>query len=280
VFTRGVLGELLHRGSNEVFSDVVRRYVEDPEDKTHGELFSEIYAYLGKEQRNEYYYMNTLLNKLLAGFHSVETTTALSKIRIGQAIADFVMINGEGSIYVLEVKSELDNFDRLRHQVSNYFKAFGKVTVLVSKQNFGRVERVLAEFGKMGEFIGIRALSASNTISRDCRREPKQFDDCLDHGSIFAILRKREYENALMRHWGNIPQVPPVFHFQACLERFRQIPILEAQNLAFDELKKRNKITKTAFESIQHELKSVIYFSELTSKLPEIEQLLQTAYAG
>ena len=55
VFTRGVLGDLLQNGSNEVFDYVVSRYVNDPENKTHGELFSEIYAHLGKEKRNEYY---------------------------------------------------------------------------------------------------------------------------------------------------------------------------------------------------------------------------------
>jgi hypothetical protein len=120
VFTRGVISDLLQSGSNDVFDCVVRRYVNDPKSKTHGEIFSEIYARLGKEKRNEYYYMNTLLNKLLVGIHSVKTTTALSKVRIGEAIADFVMLNGEGKIYALEVKSELDNFYRLEKQVRNY----------------------------------------------------------------------------------------------------------------------------------------------------------------
>lgn len=60
-------------------------------------------------------HMNTLLNKLLVGKHSVNTTTALAQVRIDQHIADFVMINGEGKLY--EIKSELDNFDRLYDQL-------------------------------------------------------------------------------------------------------------------------------------------------------------------
>jgi hypothetical protein len=63
IFTRGVICDLLQSGASDVFDCVVRRYVNDPESKTHGELFSEIYAHLGREKRNEYYYMNTLLNK-------------------------------------------------------------------------------------------------------------------------------------------------------------------------------------------------------------------------
>jgi hypothetical protein len=145
VFTRGVIGELIQNGSNEMFDYVVRRYVNDPANRTHGELFSEIYAHLGKEQRNEYYYMNTLLNKLLVGIHSVNTTTALSQIHIGRHIADFVMINGEGKVY--EIKSDLDNFDRLHDQLSDYFKAFSKVSVLSTIHEYERVERILAELG-------------------------------------------------------------------------------------------------------------------------------------
>ena len=59
--------------------------------------------------------MNTLLNKLLVGIHNVNTTTTLSQIRIGHSIADFAMINGEGQVY--EIKSGLDNFDRLYDQL-------------------------------------------------------------------------------------------------------------------------------------------------------------------
>ncbi len=279
VFTRGVIRELIQNGSNEVFDYVVRRYVNDPADRTHGELFSEIYAHLGKEQRNEYYYMNTLLNKLLVGIHSVNTTTALSQIHIGRHIADFVMINGEGKVY--EIKSDLDNFDRLYDQLSDYFKAFSKVSVLSTIHEYERVERILAELGDMGAAVGIYVMNDKNLwFNSKSRREPKQFDDNLDHSCIFKLLRKREYENVLLHYFSEIPQVKPVLHFRACLEQFQTIPILDAQNLAFNELKKRNRITKTVFESIQAELKSVVYFSGLSHKLADIDRLLQSTYRG
>lgn len=153
IFTRRVLNDLLVNGTSEVFNYVVQRYVNDPQDKTHGQIFSEIYHSLGEDNRNEYYYMNTLLNKLLVGIHSVHTTTALSQLHIGQHIADFVMLNGEGKVY--EIKSDLDNFDRLHDQIQDYFSAFSKVSVLASIHEYDRVQKLLKDFGDMGEAVGI-----------------------------------------------------------------------------------------------------------------------------
>jgi len=279
VFTRGVITDLIERGSNDVFDYVVKRYINDSEQKTHGQIISEIYLCLGNEHRNEYYYMNTLLNRLLCGNkHNVNTTTALSQIRIGGHIADFVMINGEGRVY--EVKSDLDNYDRLHDQLSDYYRAFSKVSVLADVHERERVERLLTELGDMGEAVGIYNLTERNTIGWMNGREPAQFDDNLDHSCIFKLLRKREYENVILQMFGELPQVAPVFHFRACLERFGKIPIKQAQDMAMKELKKRNKIPKTVFESIQPELKSTIYFAGLSRKLPQLEKILQSNYGG
>lgn len=277
VFTRKVICDLLQGKQNDVFDYVVKRYINDPESKKHGELISEIYAHLGKQQRNEYYYMNTLLNKLLDGIHNVNTTAAFSQIRIGHSIADFVMINGEGRVY--EIKSDLDNFDRLHDQLSDYYRAFSKVSVLASIHELEKVKQVLSTFGDMGDAVGIYVLSEQNTIfNKERSREPVAFNDMLDHANIFKLLRKREYENVLLQYFGQIPQSDPVFHFKICLEYFGKIPIYDAQKLAYQELKKRNRITIEEFVAIQPELKSVIYFSGLIRKLPELNELLQTRY--
>jgi hypothetical protein len=279
VFTRKVLDELLVKGSNEIFDYVVKRYINAPESKTHEQIFSEIYVHLGKENRNEYYYMNTLLDKLLVGIHSVNTTTALSQVHIGQHIADFVMLNGEGQVY--EIKSDLDSFDRLYDQLCDYFTAFSKVSVLASINEHEKLQRVLSGFGVMGNAVGIYVLSGDDTIfSRTRSREPSQFNENLNHTSIFKLLRKREYESIIQKYFGELPKVAPVFHFRACLEQFEKIPILEAQKSVTIELKKRNTITKTDFSRVQNELKSVVYFSCLYRKLPILEDFLRTSYGA
>lgn len=278
VFTRKVIADLIECGRNEIFDVVVQLYIDDPESKTHGQIISEIYTHLGREHRNEYYYMNTLLNKLLVGIHSVNTTAALSQVRVGEHIADFVMINGEFRAY--EIKSNLDSFERLYDQISDYFKAFSKVSLLTSrKHEYEKIEEILRGLGDFGDAVGIYLLNGKGEyFSKDYRREPKQYNYCLDHTCIFKLLRKMEYENVLMNHYKVLPEVAPVFYFQECLTWFKQIPILEAQDLARTELKKRNKICKTVFDRIQPELKSTMYFAELSSKLPQLEALLQSNY--
>lgn len=277
VFTRKVICDLLEGKNNDVFDYVVKKHIDAPESKKHCELISEIYAHLGRQQRNEYYYMNTLLNKLLNGIHNVNTTAAFSQVRIGHSIADFVMINGEGRVY--EIKSDLDNFDRLYDQLTDYYRAFSKVSVLASIDELEKVKKILYDFGKIGEAVGIYVLSKQDKIfSKERSREPLELNSMLEHSSIFKLLRKNEYENVLLQYFGEIPHTKPVFHFRVCLDYFKKIPILDAQRLAYRELKKRSKITIEEFETIQTELKSVIYFSGLVHKLPELNELLETRY--
>ena len=278
VFTRGVISDLIVNGTNEVFDYVVREYIDEPESKTHGEIISEIYLYLNKQKRNEYFYVNTLLNRLLVGIHSVNTTTALSQVRIAHRIADFVMINGEGRAY--EIKTPLDNFDRLSDQLKDYFKAFSKVSLLTSSPNeFEKVVARLDQLGDMGEAVGVYHMNDEDIyFNRSYRRNPKQFNEYLEHHCVFKLLRKNEYESIIKNCFNELPCTEPVFYFKTCLAMFEQIPILVAQDLAFKELKKRNKITKIEFNMIPDELKSVIYFSNLSSKMPQLMQLLETNY--
>jgi hypothetical protein len=278
VFSQNVLSDLMYAGNSGVFDYVVQRYASNPENKTYGELISEIYEHLGKEKRNEYYYKNTLLNKLLIGKHSVNTTTALSQVRIGKSIADFVMINGEGKIYVFEIKSELDNLNRLENQLRDYYKVFSKASVVVPENEFEKTNHFLSQFSDIGDYVGIYTLTERNTFSEQFKKEPSQFNKFLEHKHIFKLLRKYEYENILRLYFGSVPQTEPVFHFKKCLKQFYKIPVLKAQILAFQELKKRNKITKSDFNLVQSELKSVVYFSKLSQSLVALNQLLQTRY--
>jgi hypothetical protein len=93
-------------------------------------------------------------------------------------------------------------------------------------------------------------------------------------------MRKYEYEDVLYQYYREIPKTPPAFHFKACLEQFKHIPILTAQDMVFSQLKKRNRIEKTKLDSIQRELTSVVYFSELSIMIPALEQFLQKKYKG
>ena len=140
-FTRNTFKQVIDDGESPAYIAAIRRYIVDPAEKTNGECISEIYQYLKKEYQNEYFYKNTLLNKLLLGIHSPRTTTALTEVPVGNSKADFILLNGKAVVY--EIKTALDNFDRLDGQIEDYYKAFSRVVVVTSEKNFDSVQQKL-----------------------------------------------------------------------------------------------------------------------------------------
>jgi len=277
VFSQNVMHDLLRNGSNEIYSSVVKQYVKNPEKKRNSQIFKEMYRHLGTEYRNEYFYQNTLLNHLLVNAHNADTTTVLSQLRIDKSIADFVMINGEARVY--EIKSDLDSFSRLESQLKDYFKAFSKVSVLISASARDKVTKLISGFSDFGVCVGIYSMNAQGLIiESEIVKEPVEYHKLLDHTCIFHLLRKYEYENVLRTYFGFVPESDPVFHLRMCLAKFKEIPISDAQRLTYCELKKRRKISSKEFNSIQKEIKSVVYFSELIHKVPEVNEFLKAYY--
>ncbi len=254
LFTQNVFFALLYDNDNTTYGTVIQRYVNDPEAKDNGTLISEIYEFMSKSYRNEYFYQNTLLNKLLLGKHSVNTTSALTQIPIGKSKADFILINGEAVVY--EIKTELDSLDRLDAQLKDYYKAFDHVCVVTSESHYECVLNIL----KVAP-VGIYVLTQQNTISSTMKKEPTADGSSLDYTAIFKVLHKREYENILMQYYGELPIASQVFYYGECLKLFSQIPILVAYSTALRELKKRNKILVNDFQKAPYELKSLMYFS-------------------
>ena len=125
LFTQNVFFDMIDTNDNTTYGAVIQRFVNDYENKDNGALISEVYRFMSKSYRNEYFYQNTLLNKLLLGKHSINTTTALTQIPISKSKADFILINGKAVVY--EIKTELDTFERLDTQLRDYFKAFNHV---------------------------------------------------------------------------------------------------------------------------------------------------------
>ena len=77
LFTQNVFFDMIDTNDNTTYGAVIQRFVNDYENKDNGALISEVYRFMSKSYRNEYFYQNTLLNKLLLGKHSINTTTCL-----------------------------------------------------------------------------------------------------------------------------------------------------------------------------------------------------------
>ena len=274
LFTQNVFFDMIDTNDNTTYGTVIQRFVNDYENKDNGALISEVYRFMSKSYRNEYFYQNTLLNKLLLGKHSINTTTALTQIPISKSKADFILINGKAVVY--EIKTELDTFERLDTQLRDYFKAFNHVCVVTSDSQYDRAASLLQNTP-----VGIYALTPQNTISSKLRKEPQEDNSRLDYTAIFNVLQKKEYENILLQYFGELPVASQAFYYGECLKHFSQIPILEAYTMALKQLKKRNRIEISEFEKIPYELKSLIYFSRpSTSDWHAINVFLNQKYGG
>lgn len=245
--------KLVYSGNSRILDVVVDRFLSDASKKNNETILIDIYKVLSKFHRNEYFYQNTLLNKLLLGRHSVNTTTALTQLPIAKSKADFVLINGRAIVY--EIKTELDSFDRLKTQLNDYYKAFNTVCVVTSENQYAKAFKILKESP-----VGINVLTSKNQLSSSLRKEPKEYNDQLSHRVIFKLLRKYEFENILLEYFKCLPNSCQAFYYEACMEMFSQIPMQVAYQMLLKQLKLRNQIKIKNFKNVPYELKSLIYF--------------------
>ena len=246
LFTQYNFDDLIQGQKNDVYISVIKRFVQDPLSKNNGEIISEIYSYMSKNYRNEYFYQNTLLNKLLLGRHSINTTTALTQIPINKSKADFILINGKAVVY--EIKTELDNFERLKNQINDYYKAFSHVCVVTCEEYYKKLIKILKNTN-----VGICILTNKNTLRFE--KEPVADFSNITHKHLFKVLHKKEFEDILLEIFKKLPQATPAFYYDECYNWFESIPIMDAYKETLIQLKKRNKITKEEFNRVPYELK-------------------------
>lgn len=273
-FSRNTFRHCFENGCDKVYGQVIKRYVDNGNGKCNSELISEIYNVLKDEYRNEYFYKNTLLNKLLLGVHSVNTTTALTEIPVAKSKADFVLINGKAVVY--EIKTELDNLERLDSQIEDYYKAFDHVAVITYPQNVDALKRKIENVGKP---VGIYVLQKRGTIKTI--EKPGEYRKSLDADVLFRLLRKEEYEEIILNRYGYLPDVSAFKYYSECKKMFLKIPLEEAYISVLKNLKKRTKIIKEEFEKIPYELKFLAYFMNLRADdYNKITNFLNESYGG
>lgn len=258
-FTQRTIKALISSDEDSsVFCKVVRRYnMPHSNNTSNGEMISEIYQYIAGSYRNEYLYKNTLLNKLLINSHRINTTVALTEVPIANSKADFIMINGKAVVY--EIKTELDTFDRLENQISDYFKAFDHVCVVTSE---AQEPELIEKFS--GTPVGLYVLTKRNSIRK--LKEPETFRDKLDLNVIFKILNKCEYESITKALCGRLPDVKPVKYYRECKRLVCEYPVETVYPLFLKELKKRSRIDIIDFSMIPDALHFLVYFSRYDNK--------------
>lgn len=272
VFTRTVIKNILEKRMDPVFESAVNTFLLSTSEMSYAESFDALYEIIKANYRNEYFYKNTLLNKLLLGIHSPRTTTALTEIPIAKAKGDFILINGKAVVY--EIKTELDNFERLENQIVNYYKAFDHVSIITCEAN---KEYLLDKYKNTS--LGLYILNKRGTISEISK--PLSDTSLLETDEIFNILRKNEFENVI-KHFGHkLPDVSQFEYYDTCKELFYKIDKVMLYERFIAELKKRGGNKSTNFDKVPVSLKFLSYFSDFSdSQYNRLNTVLLSNYEG
>jgi hypothetical protein len=271
-FSKSMVADLLSQKKNSVFDSVIKRYVKNPDGKTYDELVSEIYTYMSKEYRTEYLYKNTILNKLLFAKHDYKNTVALTELPIDKSKADFVMINGRGVVY--EIKTELDNLDRIESQIQDYYKAFTEVVVVTYEGNLQKV------MDTVPQSVGIMTLTKRQALKSV--RNAEIVDKYLDYYTIFKILRKNEFEQILLDNKLKLPEVIQFEYYRECYNLIKSIDTTKLQKDMLEQLKTRMRIETVEFcLGSPKELRFLTYFDNtLRTKRVEFGTVMKKHYGG
>ena len=212
-------------------------------------VLDSLYSEFKKNYKCEYVYKNTIVNKILLGRHSLNTSTLISELNVGKSKADIVIFNGTSTVY--EIKTELDSLNRLEAQLEDYLKCFDKIYVITTLENIKKLENKLS--GK----IGLIEYTKRGTLREHKKAESNKRN--IDKKSLFSLFRKNEMLNKIKKIGFEIPDVHPRYLREECEKIFLKLSNEEAHNIAIEEIKKR-KIKNEQKEIIEMAPESLKFF--------------------
>lgn len=257
-FTKNWLSQLIAGKVNSNYEQVIDRYIDAPLNKTNGEIILDIYNLMNKKYRNEYIYKNEILNQILLKKHKPGQSTALSELQVGKAIADFAIINGKGVIY--EIKTELDNLERLENQINEYYKAFTFVNIVTYSDNY---EVVREKINCINPNVGILVMKRKNI---KVMKDALEYTDKLEFETIFKMLRKKEFEDIIVSEYKLLPKVSQFDYYKECKNILSKIPVDVFQKKVLEKLKLRNISAFDNINNIPHQLKFLCYSMNINNK--------------
>lgn len=241
ILSNSTFDKLVRQNNNKYVLSKSKRY--DKEfikfcNPTYKEYFEHIYNALEANYRNEYVYKNSIINKILLGKYSLDTTTAINEFRVGKSIADLLLLNGTSKVF--EIKTELDNAERVINQLKDYKKVFKEIYLVTHNSLISKYKKIVSSD------IGLIALTENHSLKTI--REAEENTN-IENKSIIKCLRKVEYSNIIKKYFGELPKVSDFDFFKACAELIEKIPSSELHDLMMVELKKRNVKEKQALAS-------------------------------
>jgi hypothetical protein len=274
-FSPGVIECMIDTGKSKYLSEVLKNsgLLESiNQNMKLGEFYEWLYSEICHSYKSEYVYKNAIVNKILLGRHSLNTSYMLTEFRVENCKADVVILNGTSTVY--EIKSEFDSLDRIENQIKSYKKMFDRVNVIASSSQIDKVKLLLTPE------VGLMELTPQITIKTI--REPASMRLTVTPEVIFNSLRRTEYLKIIKKMYGYVPEVPNTQIYKVSKELFCKLEPQVAHDQMVRVLIQRGnrKVLKEVISDIPNSLRAYLLSSQLSlvkaAKLNEIlEQKLK-----
>lgn len=258
IFTIPFIDALSKPNCHPIFDIAVSQIKSGQSNLTYQDAFTLLYKELDGCYRNEYFYKNTLLNTMLIQNKEESCfVSALTELPVANSKPDFMTIDKDDVGIAYEIKTDLDSLQRLETQIRDYCKVFSSIYVVAGEKHIEEVETMLQNTN-----VGIIELTASNKLIY------KKIAVCdathLSHETLFKVLRKKEFESIVLKHFRKLPHVSDFVYYRTCFELLKQLDVIEFQKDVMHCLGQRNivKDVDSFTQSVPQELSFYAYFSK------------------
>lgn len=214
--------------------------------KTHqntslGALYDEAYTLLKTRRKSEYVYKNELIHELItyhrATLQPYQQYSVIPEFIAGKSKVDIAVFNGSSTAY--EIKTGMDNLDRLATQIADYRKVFQRVHIITDERHLNHIKKMMLPT------IGLSIMD-TNGILQLLQPAMDDFSD-LDHAELFATLRTKELANMYSDLTGEELECPNMRIASICRPVFVALPIEEASAITLRILRLRKN--RSRFEA-------------------------------
>lgn len=200
------------------------------ENATYLDYLKYIYQILENNYQNEYVFKNSFLNEWLIREIGHNKTKVFNEFRVGNAVADLVMFNGNSKVF--EIKTEFDSSVRLDLQLENYRKAFNQIFIIIP-------EKKLSTYIKYDQNVGLITFNNNDTKKFTLQREATNKKE-VDAETIINILHTNEYKSIVKSYYGELPAMTSFNQFKICCELIKEIPNIELNQKFIEQMKNRD----------------------------------------
>ncbi|OAJ69827.1 hypothetical protein A7976_13610 [Methylobacillus sp. MM3] len=265
-FSYSVLTELAKQGHSKIAGRIFHQYNLNERftpETTVADFYDALFMQLNKEYRHEYIYKNAIAEKVLLGKHNLNTAFMQTEFGVDCCKADVVVLNGTSHVY--EIKSEMDNFDRLERQLSAYKKVFDLITVITTENLYQAVE------SRVDQTIGIMVLAKTGyKFKKTPYREPISNVKNVHSSVIFDSLHRKEYLQIIEEILAvDLQDVPNTQIYEIAKSYFSKIDPEIAHAEMVRAIKKRQGAFKVS--EFIHEVPSSLKAAYLSLKLSKSE---------